>query len=386
MPRRAARLALFVTSPLLFSPVTLPAPEGQGLTLLNRALVPPMCQYAVDAEDGVPTDWHLVHTGAMAAGGFGLVTVEATGVEARGRISPRDLGLWDDAQVPAHARLTAFAHTQGAAIAVQLGHAGGKASTYPWLPGASEGTVPAAEGGWATVSATAQPTLPELDAPAALDAAGLDEVVEAFASAARRADAAGYDAVQIHAAHGYLLHQFLSPITNTRTDEYGGDEAGRTRLLLRVVDAVRAAWPAHKPLGIRLSASDWTEGEDGTVWDARATARLARTLVAEHGVGWIDVSSGGLAGGRIPVGPGYQVPLAQAVTEALAGTQAVVSAVGLIEEAAQAETILATGQAHAVSIGRAALRDPHWAASAASTLGVPAKAIHAAPQYWRARF
>jgi 2,4-dienoyl-CoA reductase-like NADH-dependent reductase (Old Yellow Enzyme family) len=386
MPRRACGLGLDVTSPLLFSPVTLPTPEGPGLSLLNRAMVPPMCQYAVDAEDGVPTDWHLVHTGAMAAGGFGLVTVEATGVEARGRISPRDLGLWDDAQIPAHARLTAFAHSQGAAAAIQLGHAGGKASTYPWLPGASEGTVPAAEGGWATVSATSTPILPELDAPQALDAAGIETVIRAFADAARRADAAGYDALQLHGAHGYLLHQFLSPLTNTRTDEYGGDEAGRTRLVLRVVDAVRAVWPAHKPLGIRFSATDWVEGEDGTVWDERATGRLARTLAEEHGVSWFDISSGGLAGGRIPVGPGYQVALAAHVRVALKGTGAVVSAVGLIEDAHQAETILATGQADAISIGRAALRDPHWAAAAAASLGVPSKAIHAAPQYWRARF
>ena len=368
---------------LLFSPVTLPAPHGDGLTLRNRAIVPPMCQYSVNAEDGVPTDWHVVHYGAFATGGFGLVTVEATGVEARGRISPRDLGLWDDAQIPAHRRLTDFAHSQGAAIAVQLAHAGGKASTYPWLEGEPDGTVPESEGGWRTVGAVDPPVLPSLDAPHALSEAELADVVQAWADAAKRADAAGYDAIQIHAAHGYLIHQFLSPINNKRTDGYGGSEAGRTRLLREVVAAVRAVWPSHKALGIRFSATDWA-GEDS--WDVTATARVATELAQEHNVGWIDVSSGGLAGGTIPVGPGYQVPLAAALTQALEGTGTVVSAVGLIEEAHQAETIVVTGQAHATSIGRGALRNPHWAAAAASALGVGRTHNPIAGPYWRAGF
>ncbi len=367
--------------PQLFTPLTLPAPRGPGLTLRNRAIIAPMCQYVIDAEDGVPTDWHLQHLGSFAAGGFGLITVEATGVEARGRISPRDVGLYDDEQQRAHQRVVAFLHSQGAAAAVQLAHAGGKASTHPWLPGASAGTVPVTEGGWTTVSAVDGPVLPGLDAAKGLSVAEIAEVVAAFADAARRADAAGYDTIQLHAAHGYLMHQFLSPLTNTRADEYGGDEEGRTRLVREVAAAVRAVWPAHKPLGIRISATDWLDG----AWDVAASARLIRRLADEHGVTWVDVSSGGLGGGAaIPVGPGYQVPLAADLVRELAGTPVVVSAVGLIDDPVQAETILATGQAHAVSIGRAALRDPHWAASAASRLGVPATDLPHAPQLWRA--
>lgn len=367
----------------LFESLTLPTADGVGLHLRNRAFVAPMCQYSVDAEDGVPTDWHLVHLGAFASGGFGLVVTEATAVEARGRISPRDVGLHDDAQQAAHARIVEFVHSQGAAAGVQLAHAGGKASTYPSLPGMPAATVPAAERGWPTVSAADGPVLPALDAATALDESGIAAVVEAFADSARRADEAGYDVVQIHAAHGYLLHQFLSPLTNTRTDAYGGDERGRTRLVHEVVAAVRKAWPAHKPLGIRISGTDWVPGG----WDVAASARLVRALADEHGVTWVDVSSGGLVPGTaIPVGPGYQVPLAAHVTEALTGTDVVVSAVGLIDHAAQAETILATGQAHAVSIGRAALRNPRWATQAAAELGVPAADLPHAPQYWRARW
>ncbi|GAA1614605.1 oxidoreductase [Actinoplanes couchii] len=367
--------------PQLFTPLTLPAPKGPGLALRNRAIIAPMCQYVIDREDGVPTDWHLQHLGSFAAGGFGLVTVEATGVEARARISPRDVGLWTDEQQHAHERVVTFLHSQGAAAAVQLAHAGGKASTYPWLPGQPDGTVPVADGGWTTVSSVDGPVLPGLDAAKGLTVAEIAEVVAAFADAARRADAAGYDAIQLHAAHGYLIHQFLSPLTNTRTDEYGGDEQGRTRFVREVAAAVREVWPDHKPLGIRISATDWLDG----AWDVAASARLIRRLADEHGVTWVDVSSGGLGGGAtIPVGPGYQVPLAAELTRQLADLPLVVSAVGLIDEPIQAETILATGQAHAVSIGRAALRNPHWAASAATRLGVPRTDIPQAPQFWRA--
>ncbi|QIK73952.1 NADH:flavin oxidoreductase/NADH oxidase [Propioniciclava coleopterorum] len=349
----------------------------------NRAFVAPMCQYAIDAGDGVPHDWHLQNLGAFAAGGFGLVVTEATGVTAEGRISPGDVGLWNDEQTAAHARLVAFAHSQGAAAGAQLAHAGGKASTYPALPGFGAGTVPPEAGGWATVGVADAPVLPSLAPARALDADGIAGVVEAFAASARRADAAGYDVVQIHAAHGYLLHQFCSPLTNTRTDGYGGSEANRTRIVREVVDAVRAAWPADKPLGIRLSATDWVESG----WDVAANARLARVLVERHGVTWVDASSGGLtAGSAVPVAPGYQVPLASRIHAALAGTGAVVSAVGLIDDARQAETILVSGQADAVSIGRAALRNPHWAAAAASELGVLPADNPQAPQYARSGY
>lgn len=372
----------------LFSPVTLPAPTGPGLVVRNRAFIAPMCQYSVQAEDGIPTDWHLVHLGAFAQGGFGLVTAEATAVEARGRISPQDLGLWGDAQIEAHRRITDFLHAQGASAAVQLAHAGGKASTAPALPGHQNGSLSAEDGGWETVAPNAEAIIPGLAVPHALTTAELAEVVQAFADAAVRADAAGYDVIQLHGAHGYLLHQFLSPLTNHRTDAYGGSEENRTRLLRDVVDAVRAVWPEHKPLGLRLSGTDWIEGG----WDVEASARIVDELVAHHGLNWVDVSSGGVvrADGTvtIPVGPAYQTALAARVRAVLdtgvgQGKQAVVSAVGLIEEADQAETILALGAADAVSVGRAALRDPHWAASAAKQLHVPAAENPRAPQFAR---
>lgn len=372
----------------LFTPVTLPTPDGHGLEVGNRAFVAPMCQYAVDATDGVPTDWHLSHLGALAAGGFGVVVAEATGVEARGRISPQDLGLWEDGQVTAHARLVEFIHGQGRTAGVQLAHAGGKASTWPMLPGFSDATVPVAEGGWQTVSAVDGPVMPNLDPAVGLTEEGIAEVVASFVDAARRADGAGYDVVQIHAAHGYLIHQFLSPLTNTRTDGYGGDFTGRSRLLREVVAAVREVWPDSKPLGIRVSGTDWVD--DGL--QVGEVASVLRDLVADSQTSWIDVSSGGLTdGSTIPVGPGYQVPLAVEVTDTLAEAglgedAAVVSAVGLIEDAAQAETVLATGQAHAVSIGRAALVNPHWAARAAAELRVPREEVPHAPQFFRARF
>ena len=369
-----------MTAPALFTPVTLAAPEGPGLRVRNRAFVAPMCQYSVDAADGLPTAWHRQHLGSLAAGGFGLVVTEATGITPTARISPRDLGLWNDDQAQAHAPLVAFAHAHGVRAAIQLGHAGGKASTYPGLPGFTSGTVPHSEGGWPTEGVSDAPVLPGLAPARALDQAGIDHVVAAFAAAAVRADQAGYDVVQIHAAHGYLLHQFLSPLTNTRTDGYGGGNAERARLLIEVVDAVRAVWPAHKPLGVRFSVTDWVPGG----WDTDATVELSRTLVVDHGVSWLDASSGGLTSGAdIPVGPGYQVGLAARLRAALSDTTATVSAVGLIVDAQQAETILATGQADAVSLGRAALRNPHWASGAAHDLGV-ARAQNPQPApYWR---
>lgn len=373
----------------LFTPVTLPTPDGSGLEVGNRAFVAPMCQYSVTARDGVPTDWHLSHLGAFAAGGFGLVVVEATGVEARGRISPLDLGLWDAGQVPAHTRIVDFIHGQGQLAGVQLGHAGGKASTYPMLPGHNDGaTVPEEEGGWSTVSASSGPVLEGLDPARELTEEDIAGVVASFVAAARRAEEAGYDVVQIHAAHGYLIHQFLSPLTNRRTDGYGGDLRGRSRLLREVVTAVRQEWPDSKPLGVRVSGTDWVD--DGL--QISEVAEVLRGLAAEGLVNWVDVSSGGLTdGSTIPAGPGYQVPLAQHVTRTLADTglgedTVVVSAVGAVDSASQAETILVTGQAHAVSIGRAALRNPHWAALAAAALRVPRGEIPHAPQFFRAGF
>lgn len=343
-----------MASPRLFRPLTLPTPDGSGLVVGNRAWIAPMCQYAVDRRDGVPTDWHVQHLGSFAAGGFGLVVAEATAVEARGRISPQDLGLWDDDQVAGHARVVDVIHSQGRAAGVQLGHAGMKASTYPMLPGVDEGRVPAAEGGW-----------PVLTAEEAL--ADRDVVVQAFVDATRRAEEAGYDVVQVHAAHGYLLHQALSPLVGGTSD---------ATLLRDVVTAVREAWPASRPLGVRVSATDWVDGG----------VTVADTVAALEGldVSWVDVSSGGLTdGSEISVGPAYQTPLAAELARGV-DDGVVVSAVGLITEPAQAETILVTGLADAVSLGREALRDPHWAMRAARALRVPEDEVPRAPQFWRA--
>lgn len=350
-------------SHLLFTPVTLPTPDGHGLEVGNRAFVAPMCQYAVDDTDGVPTDWHLSHLGALAAGGFGLVVAEATAVEARGRISPRDLGLWDHDQIPAHARLVDFIHGQGRAAGVQLAHAGGKASTWPMLPGFPGTTVPAAEGGWQTVSAVDGPVLPDLGPAEELTQEGIDRVVASFVEATRRADAAGYDVVQIHAAHGYLIHQFLSPASNHRTDRWGGDFGGRTRLAREVVRAIRAAI-GDAALLVRVSATDWTQEypADGRAgWTLEDTLRLAPLLV-EDGVDMVNVSTGGnVHDARIAGGPGYQVFAASAVRDVLGwggGRTVPVAACGLVLAPEQAEQILADGRADVVEIGRVMLTDP----------------------------
>ncbi|WEV72776.1 NADH:flavin oxidoreductase/NADH oxidase [Bifidobacterium sp. ESL0790] len=367
----------------LFSPLTIAAPDGPGLTLRNRTILSPMCQYAVTKHDGVATDWHLQHYGAMAAGGFGMLTIESTGVNPVGRISPNDLGMYSDEQVDAHRRLVSFAHAQGAAVAVQLNHAGGRASGNPWLADSHGGSAPIEDGGWQTVGMTDQSIAKGYRPTTKLDKAGLAEIVQDFADAARQADEAGYDAIQIHAAHGYLLHQSLSPLTNTRTDEYGGSEENRFRLTREVVDAVRAAWPATKPLGIRISATDWVEGG----LDIDVTARLMRDLVRHHGINWVDVSSGGLVNTPLqPSGPGFHAILGAQMKRALADTDATVSVVGGISSPEQAETMLRTKQVDAVSIGRAAMRNPHWPAIAAARLGVPRENIPAAPQYWRAEW
>lgn len=355
----------------LFTPMTV-----RGLTARNRIWVAPMCQYSVTARDGVPTDWHLVHLGSFATGGFGLVLAEATAVVPEGRISPQDTGLWNDAQTDAWHRITDFAHGQGTPIGVQLAHAGRKASTYPWLPDEPAGTVPGSGGGWQTVAPSAV-AFPGYDDPRALTTEEVQALPAAFAAAALRADAAGFDLVQLHAAHGYLLHQFCSPLSNQRTDEYGGDFENRTRLVVEVVDAVRAALPAEKVVAIRFSGTDWIDGG----WTIKDTVRLT-AIVKEHGVDLVDVSSGGLLPTRnIPVGPGYQVDLASAVR---AGTGVVTSAVGLITEPPQAEAIVAEGHADAVSLARAALREPRWPHRAAAELGVPAEDVGWPAAYWRA--
>ncbi|WP_091418127.1 NADH:flavin oxidoreductase/NADH oxidase [Friedmanniella luteola] len=342
--------------PALFTPLTL-----RDLTIPNRVWLAPMCQYSVLAEDGVPTDWHLVHLGSRAQGGFGLIITEATAVVPEGRISPQDTGLWNDEQRDAWAPVVDFVHAQGSTIGVQLAHAGRKASTYRGFPGEPTGTVAEDEGGWTSVGPGTD-AFPGYSAPRALTTADLPGVVTAFADAARRADEAGFDVVEVHAAHGYLLHQFLSPLSNTRTDGYGGGFAGRTRLLLEVVDAVRAVWPDGKPLFVRISATDWTEGG----WDGDDSVRLAGVL-KDRGVDLVDVSTGGNVTADIPVGPGYQLPFSAAV-RSQAGVPT--GAVGLITTPQQAEEVLASGQADSVLLARAALREPSWPLRAAAELGL----------------
>jgi 2,4-dienoyl-CoA reductase-like NADH-dependent reductase (Old Yellow Enzyme family) len=350
---------------LLFSPLTL-----RGTTFANRVWLAPMCQYS--AVDGVPNDWHLVHLGARATGGFGLLLTEAAAIVPEGRISPQDAGLWNDEQVRAWARIVDFVHGQGTKIGVQLAHAGRKASTYrPWAP--AGGTVPVEEGGWATV-APSDAAFPGYQAPAAMTEAQIADVVRAFADAAVRAGQAGFDVVEIHAAHGYLLHQFLSPRSNRRTDTYGGDLAGRSRLLLDIVHAVRAVW-GDKPLLVRLSGTDWIEGG----WDIAQTTELAGWLSAA-GVDLIDMSSGGNEPASIPVGPHYQVPLAAEVRRRV---DIPVGAVGLITEPQHAERVLADGEADVVLLARAALREPSWPFRAAHELGLTHSEIHYPPQYTR---
>lgn len=343
----------------LFDPLQL-----RDLTIPNRVFLAPMCQYQCEARDGVPTDWHLVHLGARAAGGFGLVIAEATGVLPEGRISPQCCGLWNDQQRDAWARIVEFGHGQGAMMGIQLAHAGRKASTYRDFEPHKSGSVPLEDGGWRTFGPSPVP-FPGLATPTEATHEYLATVVGAFADAARRADEAGFDVVEIHAAHGYLLNEFCSPLSNHRTDEYGGDFDGRTRLLLEVVDAVRAVWPVGKPLFVRISATEWTEGG----WTVDDSVRLAG-LLGQHGVDLIHVSSGGNVLAKIPADPGYQVPLAAAVRKA--GLP--VCAVGRITDPAQAQEILDEGHADAVAIARVALREPSWPLRAAAELDCDAMA------------
>ena len=343
----------------LFEPYTL-----RALTIPNRVWMPPMCQYSAapqGPETGVPTDWHFAHYAARATGGTGLIIVEATAVSAQGRISPYDLGIWNDTQVEAFRRITRFLAAQGTVPAIQLAHAGRKASTdRPWKGGAPVG--PDAHG-WDSVAPSPLAFDDRHPAPAELTVDQIEDVVEQFAAAARRALAAGFEVAEIHGAHGYLINEFLSPHSNHRTDEYGGSYENRTRLALEVVDAVRAVWPQDKPLFFRVSATEWLE--DGG-WTADDTVRFAADLRA-HGIDLLDVSTGGNASGvRIPTGPGYQVPFAARVKNE---TALPVAAVGLITDVEQAEKILANGEADAVLLGRELLRNPSWARHAARELG-----------------
>jgi 2,4-dienoyl-CoA reductase-like NADH-dependent reductase (Old Yellow Enzyme family) len=352
----------------LFSPLTL-----RSLTLRNRVGVSPMCQYS--SEDGFATDWHLVHLGAFATGGAGLVLTEAAAVTPEGRISPHDLGIWDDAHIPMLRHITAFCRAQGAVMGIQLAHAGRKASTRrPWEQPA--GAVPLAEGGWDNVMApSAVPFAPTYPLPQELSLDGIAQVIASFRAAANRALAAGFQVVELHAAHGYLLHEFLSPLANARTDRYGGSFENRTRLLLEVTDAVRAVWPDELPLIVRISATDWADGG----WTVDESVQLASLLKA-RGVDLIDCSSGGLAAHQqIAIGPGYQVPFAHRIR---AETGVPTAAVGLITDAAQAEQVVADGSADVVLLARELLRNPRWPLMAAHALGA---SITWPPQYERAR-
>jgi 2,4-dienoyl-CoA reductase-like NADH-dependent reductase (Old Yellow Enzyme family) len=342
--------------PALFDPLTV-----RNLTLRNRIWVAPMCQYSVFKEDGVPTPWHLVHLGSLATGGSALVISEATAVTADGRISPRDTGIWNDKQRDAWRPIVDFIHSQGAAAGIQLAHAGRKASTYPAWGYEQHGTVPAAEGGWVVVAPSAV-AFPGYDQPRAVDILEIDRIVDAFVTAAVRAVAAGFDILEIHAAHGYLMHQFLSPLSNQRTDEYGGSLENRARILLRTVGAIREAVGDAVPLLVRFSATDWTDGG----WDEAQTSTVAG-WARSAGADFFDISSGGNVTAKIPLGPGYQVPFAEYVrTKADVQT----SAVGLITDPRQAEEIVASGKADVVMLARELLRDPHWPLRAAHELGV----------------
>ena len=351
----------------LFSPFQL-----RGLKLANRIMVAPMCQYS--AVDGEANDWHFTHINNLALSGAAMFCIEATHVEAIGRITPGCLGLWNDATEAALKPVLASVRKHSkAAVAMQLAHAGRKASSHkPWDGGQQ---IPLDKGGWQAVAPSAAPQKEGELAPLALDTAGLWRIRDAFVSAAKRAERLGLDALELHCAHGYLLHEFLSPIANKRTDEYGGSLQNRQRFPLEVYEAVRAVFPEQKPIGVKVSATDWVEGG----WDVAQTIEFAKEL-KKRGVDWIDVSSGGVSPlQKIPLSPGYQVPFAQAIKEA---TDLTTIAVGLIIEPRQAEEIVASGKADMVALARAMLYDPRWGWHAAAELGGQ---VYAPPQYWRSQ-
>jgi 2,4-dienoyl-CoA reductase-like NADH-dependent reductase (Old Yellow Enzyme family) len=340
----------------LFDPLSL-----RSLTLRNRIVVSPMCQYS--SADGFATDWHLVHLGTRAVGGAAVVFTEATAVTPEGRISPQDLGIWKDQHVEPLARIVRFVHQQGAYAGMQLAHAGRKASTTrPWE---GNGAVPESAGGWRRVLAPSPlPFAPDYPQPTGMEAGDIAEVVRAFAAAAQRARAAGFRVLEVHAAHGYLLHQFLSPLANRRGDRYGGSFENRTRLVREVIGAVRDAWPQELPLFVRISATDWAEGG----WDLEQSVELARALKT-LGVDLVDCSSGGtVPNAKVPVGPGYQAPFAERIRRDVG---IATGAVGLITEPGQAEQIICGGQADLVILAREMLRDPYWPLRAARELGRP---------------
>ena len=349
-----------MSSPKLLSPFAV-----RGLTLKNRIVISPMCQYS--AIDGVVTDWHLVHLGRFALGGAGLVMVEAAGVEARGRISPGDVGIWNDAQARALARIAEFLKANGAAAGIQLAHAGRKGSTRrPWDGGGELTAEDAAKGepGWQTLAPSALPFAETYPLPKAMSLADMGEVIVAFREAARRADDAGFDVVEVHAAHGYLLHEFLSPLSNHRTDDYGGDLAGRMKFPLEVIETARAVWPDEKPLFLRVSSTDYVEG-GVTVEDTVAFAAAAKAL----GVDVVDCSSGGNTPTPPTIFAGYQAPYAEAVRR---GADVATMAVGLILDARLAEDILQAGKADLIALARPALDDPNFAIHASEALtGAP---------------
>jgi 2,4-dienoyl-CoA reductase-like NADH-dependent reductase (Old Yellow Enzyme family) len=349
----------------LFSPINL-----DTLTLRNRIVIAPMCQYS--AEDGSATDWHMIHLGSLGLSGAGLLIIEATAVTPEGRISPQDLGLWSDQNELALARiLKAMRKYSSIPVSIQLAHAGRKASTaVPWK---GRGVIPVAEGGWPVLAPSPISYSGEDPEPVALDDAGMERIREAFVAAALRADRLGLNAIEIHAAHGYLLHEFLSPLSNHRNDRYGGSLEGRMRFPLEIFEAVRAAFPTRKPVGVRISGTDWvSEG-----WDVEQSIVFTKEL-QQRGCSYIHVSSGGLSEEqKIPVGPGYQIPLAQRIREE---TGLPTIAVGLITEPEQAEEIVASGQADMVALARAMLYDPRWPWHAAAKLGAR---VEAPPQYWR---
>jgi 2,4-dienoyl-CoA reductase-like NADH-dependent reductase (Old Yellow Enzyme family) len=334
----------------------------RGVEFKNRIVVSPMCEYS--AKDGHPTNWHMVHLGSRAVGGAGLVFTEASSVSAIGRISPEDTGMYLDSHMDTWRPIVEFIHDQGSVAGMQLAHAGRKASTAaPWLGGAP---IAVNDGGWMPVGPSAIPFDKGYTVPKELSVSEIDQVVEDFAAAARRALRAGFQVVEIHSAHGYLLHEFLSPLCNQRKDEYGGTFENRTRLLIRVAQTLRNIWPQEKPLFVRISATDWAEGG----WGIDQSVELARRLKGV-GVDLVDVSSGGaVPGAVIPFGPGYQVGFAARIrNEAGIAT----GSVGMITNPAQADTILATGQADMVLLAREMLRDPYWALRAAQALGVKVK-------------
>lgn len=351
--------------PGLFDPLTL-----RSLTLRNRVLVSPMCQYS--STDGFANEWHLVHLGSRAVGGAALVFTEATAVTPEGRISPQDLGIWSDAHVEKLAPIVHFIRGQGRFAGMQLAHAGRKGSMRrPWDP---PGAVPPEEGGWQPVGPTDEPFAPSFPTPAPLGREGLRGIVQAFRDAAARALTAGFEVAEIHAAHGYLIHEFLSPLSNTRTDEYGGTYDNRIRLCLEVVDAVRRIWPDALPVFVRISATDWVPGG----WDIEDSIDLSKRL-RQHGVDLVDCSSGGVVpNAPIPIGPGYQIELAERIRR---DAGIATGAVGLITTPQQANDVIVRKQADCVLLARELLRNPYWPLGAARELGFPADWP---PQYLRA--